>query len=412
MFPPVCSTLPSNNLNTPWSVAVDGTSKVYIADLENSTVDQWLPGATNLTTFLDNNSFIQYPIGVAVDSAHNLFISDVANYGDVFHNYGDFEWVASSQSISRVGLGGMVVVGNGTNIYGIDLSTNSISRFDLSQGGVWVPVIPSGLNYPYPLATDKLGNLYFYNGGDGNFLQWNPASQALTPVNLQVFSPIGMTVDGANNFFIADSMGLKKWNAASQTFSTLINGTLNQSPWIPVGNIYFCGGLIYELPRAFVNPTAHDETYSASTDTLSAIVPATASLAGFLQTHQRSTLAEHFQRQWRQRQFWLQRQYRFHAPDRQYYSFGRHDPITQAGSPIGTPPFLINPQVLGDGSMQFNFTNLPGASLPCSPPTNLSLPLTNWTIAGAPTNIGPGLFQFTSAPLTNDPQRFYQVTSP
>jgi hypothetical protein len=44
--------------------------------------------------------------------------------------------------------------------------------------------------------------------------------------------------------------------------------------------------------------------------------------------------------------------------------------------------------------------------------TNLSLPLNNWTVAGSPTNIASGVFQFTTQPTTNDAQRFYTVRSP
>jgi len=44
--------------------------------------------------------------------------------------------------------------------------------------------------------------------------------------------------------------------------------------------------------------------------------------------------------------------------------------------------------------------------------TNLSLPLTYWTVVGTPTNNGSGLFLFTTEPLTNDTKRFYRVKSP
>jgi len=44
--------------------------------------------------------------------------------------------------------------------------------------------------------------------------------------------------------------------------------------------------------------------------------------------------------------------------------------------------------------------------------TNLSLPLSNWTVVGMASNTGPGQFQFTSQPTTNDSQLFYVVRSP
>jgi hypothetical protein len=89
---------------------------------------------------------------------------------------------------------------------------------------------------------------------------------------------------------------------------------------------------------------------------------------------------------------------------------GQSIPITQGV--IGTPPTLTSVQRLGNGVLQFAFTNNPSAVFTVLSATNLSLPLSNWTVVGAATNIASDVFQFTSPPTTNDPQRFYQVRSP
>jgi hypothetical protein len=65
-----------------------------------------------------------------------------------------------------------------------------------------------------------------------------------------------------------------------------------------------------------------------------------------------------------------------------------------------------------NGVLQFVFTNTAGASFTVLSTTNLSLPLSNWTVVGTATNTAPGQFQFTSPPTTNDAQRFYGVRSP
>jgi hypothetical protein len=44
--------------------------------------------------------------------------------------------------------------------------------------------------------------------------------------------------------------------------------------------------------------------------------------------------------------------------------------------------------------------------------TNLALPLSNWTVVGMASNVGPDLFQFVSQPATNASQTFYSVRSP
>jgi hypothetical protein len=90
---------------------------------------------------------------------------------------------------------------------------------------------------------------------------------------------------------------------------------------------------------------------------------------------------------------------------------GQAIPITQTASI--TPPILVDPTMLDNGVFQFTFSNNnQNASVTVLSTTNLSLPLTNWTVVGTPTNTAPGLFQFTTPATTNDPQRFYRVRSP
>jgi hypothetical protein len=79
---------------------------------------------------------------------------------------------------------------------------------------------------------------------------------------------------------------------------------------------------------------------------------------------------------------------------------------------IGAPPTLTGAQLLGAGSVRFSFTNNPNATFTVLSTTNLSLPLNSWTAVGSPTNIGSGVFQFTSQPTTNDATRFYAIRSP
>jgi hypothetical protein len=77
-----------------------------------------------------------------------------------------------------------------------------------------------------------------------------------------------------------------------------------------------------------------------------------------------------------------------------------------------TPPALIGPRLMSDGTFQFAFNNNdPGASFTVLTTTNPSLPLSNWTVVGPATNTAPGLFQFSTG-TTNNPQGFYRVRSP
>jgi autotransporter-associated beta strand protein len=76
-----------------------------------------------------------------------------------------------------------------------------------------------------------------------------------------------------------------------------------------------------------------------------------------------------------------------------------------------TPPILTGATMLPNGAFQFSFTNQ-GASFIVLSATNISLPLSDWTVMGVPSNVAPGVFQFTTPLATNDAQRFFRVRSP
>jgi alpha-tubulin suppressor-like RCC1 family protein len=75
-------------------------------------------------------------------------------------------------------------------------------------------------------------------------------------------------------------------------------------------------------------------------------------------------------------------------------------------------PNLDSLTVLGSGAFQFSFTNATPIHFTVVATTNVLLPLTNWTVLGAATQISSGIFQFTDPQATNFPRRFYQVRSP
>ena len=88
-------------------------------------------------------------------------------------------------------------------------------------------------------------------------------------------------------------------------------------------------------------------------------------------------------------------------------------------------PALTGATMLANGAFQFqlafsnsqwfqdSFSNsLFAPLLTVLSSTNLTLPLTNWTVLGAPSNIAPGVFQYTTQPVASNPQCFYTIRSP
>jgi hypothetical protein len=75
---------------------------------------------------------------------------------------------------------------------------------------------------------------------------------------------------------------------------------------------------------------------------------------------------------------------------------------------------LVNPVRLGDGSIQFGFSNPSGPSYRVLATTNAAAPLNTWSNLGPATETPPGSgqFRFTDHPAASSPRRFYRVTSP
>jgi hypothetical protein len=67
---------------------------------------------------------------------------------------------------------------------------------------------------------------------------------------------------------------------------------------------------------------------------------------------------------------------------------------------------------LAGGGLQFSFTNTPAVSYTVLVSTNLTTPLTSWTVLGNPVEYPAGHFQFTDPSGTTGVQKFYRVRSP
>jgi uncharacterized protein (TIGR03437 family) len=201
-------------LNGPWGVALDASGNLYIADRNNHRIRKVSGGlittvaGTGVPGFsgdggLAVNAKLDYPFGVALDAAGNLYISDQFN--------------ARIREVS----GGTIktVAGNGFTDYGGD-------------GG---PATSAGLYNPRGIALDTLGNLYITdedhyrirkvsggiittvagNGSDGFSGDGGPATSA------SLASPYAVAVDGAGSLYIADFDNLRIRKVSGGTISTV-----------------------------------------------------------------------------------------------------------------------------------------------------------------------------------------------
>jgi DNA-binding beta-propeller fold protein YncE len=408
----IVTPLVASGLDAPRGVAGTGHAYVYFADTFNNAIKMWTASDNSVTTLLASG--LNNPCGIATDGTGNVYIADTGN------NAIKLCTAANSNVTTLVSSGlsapqGVAVDGLG-NVYIADTGNGAIKEWMAANGTV-TALVSSGLSYPAGVAVDAAGNVYIADSGHNAIKKWLASNSNLTSlVASGLSSPGAVAVDGSGNVYVADTGNgaIKKWTAANNTVNLLISSGLSYPYGVGVdsaGNLYIAdtdNQAIKELPRSFVDPTPKLEGLAAGTDVLPMVLPATTDLLPpFAPTTG---------------QPWLTIggiangvvDFDFAGTSTNRTAnitmLGQIIPVSQ--SAIGTPPTLIRVQMLAEGVLQFDLTNNPSASFTVLSATNLSLPLSNWAVVGTATNIGSGVFQFTSPPTINDPQRYYGVRSP
>ena len=241
-------------------VAVDGTGNLYIADSVNNRVRR--VDASGIVTSVAGTGEQGYggdggpavearlniPIGVALDSAGNLYIGDVENYRvrRVDAATGIISTVAGTGVRGYSGDGGPAVeaelfvpadvavdsTGNlyiasegGRRVRRVDAATGTITTIagtgERGSGGDGGPATMATFRDTRDVAVDGAGNIYITDRG-GNRIRRVDASGTITTVagtggrvgfsgdggpavEAQLFGPESVAVDAAGNIYIADS---------------------------------------------------------------------------------------------------------------------------------------------------------------------------------------------------------------
>ena len=182
----------SAKFNYPFGVAVDGAGNVYVADQGNhrirkittSGVVSTLAGSTyGYTDGTGTSAQFKYPIGVAVDGAGNVYVADQSNH-----------------RIRKITTSGVVSTLAGST-QGYTDGTGTSAQF----------------SYPRGVAVDGAGNVYVadrYNHrirkitASGVVSTLAGSSQGYTDgtgTSAKFDYPSGVAVDGAGNVYVADS---------------------------------------------------------------------------------------------------------------------------------------------------------------------------------------------------------------
>jgi sugar lactone lactonase YvrE len=156
-------------------VAVDSAGDVFLADTFNNQVIELKPGAAPITIASGLNG----PQGVAVDASGDVFIADTGN--------------------------------------------NQV--LEVKPGAVPTPFV-TGLKGPNGVAVDGAGNVYIADTGDNQVLKVTPDGKQQTTVGANLSGPTAVAVDGVGDVFIADAghQQVVEVAAADGTQSTVAAG--------------------------------------------------------------------------------------------------------------------------------------------------------------------------------------------
>ena len=287
-----------SDLQEPSSVAVDGAGNVYIADSTNNEVRMICAGANSETIAgvagctaagiiveVAGNGVplaglvLNYPTGVALDGAGNLYITDKRSnvIREISAATGKIATVAGDGYINPgTGAGGYsgdngpataaelnfpqgVTVDINGNLFIADTGNNRIRRVD-AQTGVITTAVGTGtagaagdsgaataaeLNEPFTVAFDSSGNMYIPDSGSNKIREVAAVGDVITPSSVittavgtggnadncadgptsgaGLFTPSGVAVDAAGNIYIADpgNLCVRKTNAVSGQINAL-----------------------------------------------------------------------------------------------------------------------------------------------------------------------------------------------
>jgi sugar lactone lactonase YvrE len=183
--------------NFPFSLAVDSSGNLYLADTYNSTIRK-ITAAGAVTTLAGTAGSIgstdgtgsaarfYSPAGVAVDSAGNVYISD-----------------SSNNTIRKITAAGVVTTFAGTSTYSSADGTGSAARF----------------TFPFDVAATGAGIVYIADAGNNTIRKISAAGVVTTLAGTagtagtadgtgsaaRFSSPDGVAVDGTGTVYVADT---------------------------------------------------------------------------------------------------------------------------------------------------------------------------------------------------------------
>jgi len=408
------SPTPLNSSGLAWfsSLAVDPAGNVFVVEYESGMIKRWTAASNTFATVGSSASYL--PEVLAVDDLGDVFVAGCFSQITKWDAANNTLAALSSMTPTASAPGGIGLDAAG-NAYISQLYNGSLRQWNAASNTA-TTLIPSGLNSPKSVAVDVAGNLYIAESANHAIKKWDAASHTLSTLISGLNYPAGVAVDGSGNVYIANesSLGVMRWNAADNTLTTLANpgsySSLGSVALDKAGNVFFLdrhNQAIYELPRAFVDPTARFVGPAAGTGTLPAVLPVTANLRDpFAPTSD---------------QPWLTItgvtngvvSFAYTAYSGTTNRTANIALLTRIISITQTAALRVDGWSLTDShQFQFQLTGMSAATYTVLTATNLAQPLDLWLPTGQILETSPGHYVFTDTNAAAGPSRFYRLRAP
>ncbi len=195
------TTVPASGLQYPVGVALDGAGDIFIADYVAADVVEVTPGGVQTTV---PAAGLGSPVGVAVDGAGDVFIADLDLSHVVEVTPSGVQTSVGSGLGSPIG----VAVDGADNVFIADQGNTQVVK--VTPTGVQTIVPATGLSTIWGVAVDGAGNVFIADGGTNNrVVEVTPNGvQTIVPAT-GLNRPYHLAVDAAGDVFIADPQNFR-----------------------------------------------------------------------------------------------------------------------------------------------------------------------------------------------------------